>query len=52
MPLLTKAREGSSCVGKIKFSFDRVGFEITYRQTVPAENVVDICLEVRIEDIR
>lgn len=52
MTLLTEPREGSSCVGKIKFSFDRVGFETTSRQTVSAENVVDICLEVRIEDIR
>ena len=52
MPLLTEPREGSSCGGKIKFSFDGVGFEINYRQTVSAENVVDICLEVRIEDIR
>ena len=52
MMLLTEPGDGSDCVGKIKSSFDRVGFDIIYRQTVSAENVVDICLEMRIEDIR
>lgn len=52
MALLTEPGEGSNCVVKIKFSFDRVGFDIIYKQTVSAENVVDICLEMRIEEIR
>ena len=52
MVLLTEPGEGSDCVGKIKFSFDRVGFDIIYRQTVSAENVVDICSEMQIEEIR